>query len=68
MVRTRTSKLALAALMAIAVASTGFAREVMRLDASSTAAAQKSFGRMNSQFSQKRRQDLAIVVKFNLIG
>jgi len=69
MVRTRVSRVALAVLTGLAVASTGLAHEVVRIDASSDAAAQKSFERMNLQLSQKRRQDLALaLVKINLIG
>jgi len=49
-----TRKIAIAALIALAVVSNGTAHDVPRIDGSSAAAAQKSFEQMNLQLSQKR--------------
>jgi len=60
---------ALFILIGMAAAPTIFAREVVRIDGSSAEAAEKSYERMSSQLSPKRRQDLALaMLKINLIG
>jgi hypothetical protein len=69
MISARLSSIVFVAFTVLGVASLPFAHEVARIDASSNAAAQKSFERMNMQLSKKRQQDLAVaVVEINTIG